>query len=138
MATAKQLKALRKKYYLGEFRKSKGKIFKRRASSSNMAKRRSRRTSRRSSRGFGSMGGITSQVAPILVAYGYERYISPMIPVSNSMTKNVIETGLSYYLAKKGGIVGSAAKVVFIVETYNLLSQLIGSSGSAPSGSAYY
>lgn len=137
MATKEQLKALRKKYGLGEFKKQKAKIFKPRTAKFSMAKRRTSRKSRRS-RGFAS-SGMTSQIVPILLAYGYETYVSPKIPIGTQMTKNVAELAGSYYLARKGGLLGSTAKVVFIVEAFNLISQVAGSSGaSASSSSAYY
>jgi len=134
MATAQQLKALRKKYKLGEY-SAKRKVFKSRSVKRNMAKKR---VSRRRGSSSG-IGGVGNMIFPILLAYGYESFVSPRIPL-DGMAKNVVEAGLAFYLSKKGGIVGNTAKVVFTIEAFNLISQFAGGvlNTSSGSGSAYY
>lgn len=132
MATKEQLRKLRQKYGLGEYRKKgKRKVFKSQSRKVSMAKRR--RSSKRSS----GLGGIGGQILPILLAYGYESMVSPMLPLQGT-TKNIVETAGAFYLARRGGALGSTAKVVFIVEAFNLVSQLAGRNGAPASNSAYY
>ena len=129
--TKEQLRKLRQKFHLGEYRNKKAKVNKGKSSNFRMARKR---VSRKSSRKSYGGSGMTSMVMPILVGFAYEQYLSPKLPLSGQ-TKNIAETAGAYLLSKKGGIVGSSAKVIFILEAVNLLSTFTaGGLGGSSSG----
>ena len=113
MATKEQLRALRKKHHLGEFRK----VYKSRSIKRYMAKRKSRKKSYSK---FGLKSALIGGAGTLL----YENYVSPMLPLQQPI-KNVVEAGAGYYLSKKSGLTGDFGKVLFIVNAYSLMTQLL-------------
>jgi len=116
MATAAQLKAIRKKYGLGEFKNRK----KRRHNIIKFKRgvKMKRRKSSRKSSGFGS--GIWAIILGALGYILYDLFVSPMIPV-NGMAKNLVELGVGLFFMRKGGIIGGTAKTAVVLNTYQLL-----------------
>jgi hypothetical protein len=116
MATAKQLKALRKKHHLGEFRRSR-KVYKHHRRNFSMARKR-RYHSRRSS----GMGGnsIWGQVIGIGGYVLFEQYLEQYIPLSEPIL-SISELAVSYMLSKKSGIVGNFGKAGVYINAYQIM-----------------
>jgi len=115
MATSQQLKAMRKKYHLGEYRNSNQKTKSKQRGK--MAKRR--KSYRRSS---GGKDNVMGKIVGVAGALAYETYLSPKIPVEQPM-KNIGEAVAGYYLSRQKGFVGQIGKAIFY---YNLF--LVGQS----------
>jgi hypothetical protein len=131
MATAKQLKAIRKKYHLGEFkrasRRSKPRI-KHTRRVKNMA--RKRRTKR-----YG--GSKSTNIMSTAVGVGgyilYEALLEPKVAgiIGQGMLLNVAELAAGVYLSKKGGWVGNVGKAAIVLNTYQIIKPLLANvSGS--------
>lgn len=123
MATAAQLRAIRKKHGLGEFRnkKTNSNKFTRRFK---MAKKR--RSSRRYSRSSGNtnlMGTAVGVGAYIL----YEAMLEPKVAavIGNGLVLNVAELAAGAYLARKGGVLGNVGKAAVVINTYQILQPLL-------------
>jgi hypothetical protein len=124
MATAQQLKALRRKHHLGEFsRNRKRKIYKSKGSNYSMAKKR-RSSSRRHSSG---MSGVWGQLIGVGSYILFENYIEGMIPLQEPVL-SVGELAVSYWMSKKGGIVGDIGKAGVYINVYQLGKYLIGNT----------
>lgn len=115
MATAEQLRKLRRKHHLGEFSR-KRKIYKHRYSSYSMA--RKKRYHHSSSRG--GFKGVWGQLLGVGIYVLYEQYIESMIPLSEPML-SVAELGVSYWISKKSGIVGDIGKAGVYINVYQLM-----------------
>jgi len=115
MATARQLRALRKKHHLGEFRKRK--VFKHHRSNYHMARKR-RHHSRRSS-GVGS-SGIWNQLLGIGAYVLFEQYLEGYIPLQEPIL-SISELAVSFWLSKKSGIVGNIGKAGVYINSYQIL-----------------
>lgn len=128
MATAQQLKALRKKHHLGEFR-NKRKVYKHKRNHNIMVRHRkaSRRTYRRGSSGF---KGVWGSMLGVGVYVLYETYVERMIPL-NEPVLTFAELGVSYWMSKKGGIVGDIGKAGMIINIYQLGKFYLGNMGLA-------
>jgi len=138
MATASQLKALRRKYGLGEFKKNKKRATRKNYSRKVVQMARRKRSGRKS---YGkSTGSIWSKMLGTAGYVGYEVYLSPMVPL-NGMVKNIAELGVSYWLSGRGGIIGDIAKAGIYINTYKLMYAtvvpMIGGTGSTSTGSLY-
>jgi len=101
-----------------------------------MAKRK-HSVSRKS--GFnGLLGRLNTPAMGAIGAIGYDKFISPMIPVSG-LAKDALELGVGLLLSNKGGIVGATGKTLVVLNTYQLLDRAMGSlniSGLTLSNSA--
>lgn len=130
-----RLLAMRKKYGLGEFRKSKS--IKRRAPSVSMAKRGTRRRStRRSSFGKSLIGGgIWGQIIGVGGYIAYERYLSPRIPLTEP-SKSLLELGVGLWLSKRSGTLGQIGKAAVVLNVYQLMSMYI-PAGATATNDAY-
>ena len=136
-----RLKAMRKKYHLGEFKtkhSSKRKVYKVQHSISSMAKRRGRKSARRSSRSSSSIPSLLMGGAGVLL---YKNLLSSMIPLQGT-TKTIVEIGAGYYLSKKSGFVGNFGKALVLIDAYALahtyVAPMLNSSVGGSSVSAYY
>jgi len=128
MATKEQLRALRKKHHLGEYRnnhtrKSQGGL--------KMAKRtRARRSSKRS----GLMGNNNIMQtglgvgAYILFETMVEPKILAMANIQNPLIINAAELLLGAYMAKKPGIMGSVGKAAVVINLYQILQPYLSGS----------
>ena len=122
MANKAQLLALRKKYHLGEFRKSKTskrKVFKSASRPSYMAKKRS---GRRKSTALGT-AGIWGSIIGVGGYVAYELYVRPKIPLSGTAL-GLAEIALGMYLGRKGGALGNVGKVMTVISTYSLIKSI--------------
>jgi hypothetical protein len=119
-----RLKAMRKKYGLGEFKKQKS--IKRSRTYNFMAKRRS--VKRRSSRSSGT-GNIWSNVLGVGGYIAFESFLEPMIPIQNPNTLDIAEIALGLWLSKKGGVVGNVGKTAVILNTYSLIKRNLSLGG---------
>jgi len=127
MATATQLRALRKKYGLGEF-KNKRNAQRARARRSfksikqtrrlNMAKKRHHY---RKARTGGTLWGNILGVGGFVL---YESLVSPKIPI-NEPIKSIAELGVGLWLSKKSGIVGNVGKAAVVINTYQLMNAYV-------------
>lgn len=71
------------------------------------------------------LGSLNS---PIMGAAGvvlYESFLSPMIPL-NGTAKDLVELMGGLYLSKKGGFLGATGKSLVVLNSYQLISGLIG------------
>jgi len=140
--TKQQLKALRKKYHLGEFRNHKSHSTKRGAKTKMPRHRRSRRSpfrkSYRRSRRSGGMGGIAAQAIGVGGYIAYEALLKPKLVSTvniSPMIVNIGEIAIGTYLARKGGVVGSIGRTAVVLNVYQLLRPLVaGSLGGSSSG----
>lgn len=115
MATKEQLRKLRQKHHLGEY-SHKRKIYKHRSSHISMARRK--KSYHRSSKG--GMKGVWGQLLGVGVYVLFEQYIEGMIPLSEPML-SVAELGVSYWISKKGGLVGDIGKAGVYINVYQLM-----------------
>ena len=87
-----------------------------------MAKKRKTKTYRKSKSMFGSLN------TPIMGGAGvvlYEGIISPMIPLQG-VAKDMLELVGGLYLSKKHGFIGATGKSLVILNSYQLISGLVG------------
>lgn len=134
-----RLKALRKKYHLGEF-KTKHRIKKYR-SVTHMARRRhyGRKHSSHSKMGGFNLGGALKILAGAAIAAAYEIFVSPMIPLSSTV-KNIVELVLGILLMTMKGmpiIVRAGGAALATINAYQLIYPLISGSGSGTSSLSY-
>lgn len=81
-----------------------------------------KRTYRKSSSMFGSLN------TPIMGAAGvvlYESLLSPMIPLQGT-AKDLLEMVGGLYLSKKRGMLGATGKSLVVINSYQLISGLVG------------
>lgn len=92
----------------------------------------SRRTRRR-----GGMGGMLGSVTKPLIGAGavvaYERFVSPYLPMSNGLLKNLIELTAGAMLSNKGGIIGSGAQSLVAINAYKIVAGLTGGMAAGQS-----
>jgi len=141
--TKEQLRKLRQKYHLGEYRKTKGKVFKSHSAKSVMAKRKRSTHKKRYSRGGSSAFSLQNVLIGTGLVMLYNAYVSPKIPLSQT-PRNLVEAGAGYIIGKKSGLLGAFGKMLFITNVYDLMvtnvSPMITSSGiiATNTGEAYY
>jgi hypothetical protein len=130
--TKAQLKALRKKYHLGEFRNSKSKKSKSIKHNRRYNMARKKRTSHRRS-GLG-----TSSIMSTAVGVGgfclYESLLEPKVAatIGQGMVLNVAELATGMWLSKKSGIVGNIGKAAVVLSAYKIVKPLLANvAGSA-------
>lgn len=123
-----RLKAMRRKYHLGEFQNSASHSIKSHGRLNRMAKR-TRRHARRSS-GFGS--GMTGQFTGAAGYILFEALGEKYIPL-NGMALNIAELALGAYFSKRSGILGSVGKTAVVINAYQILQPLM--SGLTSGGS---
>lgn len=120
METKKQrierLRAMRRKYGLGEFKnsnKQKRRLIKK------MAKRR--KSSRRKS--YGGTSSLMNTAIGTGLYIIFEGIAEPKLAemLGNGLMLNIAELAASVYLARKGGIIGGAAKASIVINTYQIL-----------------
>lgn len=114
MATKEQLKKLRRKHHLGEFSR-KRKIYKHRVHHISMARKK-----RYHSRGKSGMKGVWGQLLGVGIYVLFEQYIEGMIPLQEPML-SIAELGVSYWISKKGGMIGDLGKAGVYINTYQLM-----------------
>lgn len=153
MASKEQLRALRKKYGLGEFKKSYSakrvnrKIYKDGASKSSMAKRRKlRRSYGRSRRSRSDSSSMSSGKLISVAVIGsaeyllYKQFLAPKIPLAG-LPLAAVEGLAGYWLAKRKGFIGDFGKVTLVASVLTLVSSVVPSLGmtasSSSSGGAY-
>lgn len=117
-----RLKAMRKKYGLGEFKNSKRKVYKVAPTKKNMVKRRS--SKRRSYSRKGSSFNVWNSLIGVGGVVAYKGFLSQYIPLSTNV-KTIAEIGVGIWLSKKGGIIGNVAKTLVIIDVYHLMSQYL-------------
>jgi hypothetical protein len=134
MATAKQLKAIRKKYHLGEFKRSRSKPrvkhkIKHTRRLKNMARKRHARR---------YVGSKSINIMSTAVGVGgyilYEALLEPKVAamIGQGMLLNVAELAAGVYLSKKGGWVGNVGKAAIVLNTYQIIKPLLANiSGSS-------
>ncbi len=113
-----RLKAMRRKYGLGEFKNKRKSYSTKRGLKTQMAKRR---------RSFGrkAMNNKFVQVAGGIAGYtAYEVLISPKLPIDPKI-RDVSELVVGYMLSKKSGIVGEIGKTAVYVNGFQLLAPLM-------------
>lgn len=132
--TKAQLKALRKKYHLGEFRKNKVRVrIKHTRRVKNMAKRKKSRKGG-FSKGSNLMGTAVGVGGYILFEALIEPRIAGYLGGQGSLMLNGAELLLSVYLARKSGVVGSIGKAGVVLNTYQILQPLL---ANVAAGSSY-
>lgn len=121
-----RLKAMRKKYGLGEFKKSRSSSVKtrKRRVISTMAK-----SKRRSTRSKSSMGGVVGTAAGVAGYIAFEAFVEPRLlamlpPQINGAMINVAEIAAGAYLARKGGVLGNVGKAAVVINMYQLMLPL--------------
>jgi len=101
--------------------KSKRKVYKVHSVRNVMPKRKRskavKRYRRHSRRGFG--GSTQNELMGVGGYLLYKMLVSPRIPIAEQ-TKQIGELGLGYYFSKKGGILGSTGKAMFIITAFQL------------------
>jgi hypothetical protein len=128
MATSAQLRELRRKHHLGEFRRgyvkkhTSHKKHSRKVGVTYMAKRR--RGHRRSSRKGGFGGSIWGKIVGVGGYIAFEAIAEPFIAnwIPNEYM-DIAELGLGIWLSNKGGIVGDIAKAAVYINTYTLMKR---------------
>ena len=129
MATKEQLRKIRQKYHLGEYRNSKKSHH---VKGVKMAKRK--HYSRKS-------GGFTSGVWGSIVGVGiftllYEPFVSPMVPLSEP-TKSLVELGVGLvFMNNKNNMIKNTARAAVIINAYQLMAlyvkpMILGQTSSA-------
>jgi hypothetical protein len=112
-----RLKAMRRKYHLGEFKNTR-KVYKVHHSNYSMAKKR-KSHSRKS-----GTSGLMANALGVVGVIAWESIISPRIPI-NEPIKSVGELVLFTYLARKGGVVGNIGKAGVVIQLYHLASMYV-------------
>ena len=121
MATSAQLRALRKKHHLGEFRKKKS--IKRHKIYRIMAKKRSVKRKYSKSSNFSGVWGNILGVGGYIV---YESMVRPMLPTAiRGTVLSLAEIGVGLWLSKKSGVTGNVGKAMVTLNVYALLSAYI-------------
>jgi hypothetical protein len=119
MANAKQLKALRKKYHLGEFRKNR-KVYKYRKRAFSMKRKRKSYSRSRSS----GTSGIWATILGVGAYVIFEALVKPMLPISGTLL-SVGEIAFGLWIARKGGVIGNLGKAMVTLNAYALLKTFI-------------
>jgi hypothetical protein len=124
MATAAQLKELRRKHHLGEFRRSskhRHRVTRRKIHSFKFSRRDKMARKRKSYR---HSKGVTSGVWANVIGVGgyiaYESILAPNIPLSANVMP-IAEIAIGLWLSKKSGVVGNVGKAMVTLNTYKLL-----------------
>ena len=134
MATAEQLKAIRKKYRLGEFRGSR-KVYKQGARSFSMARKRRSKGRRRSSSMLGS--GVWGVILGAGLYVVFEQYLENKIPLSEPFL-SFAELGVGLWLSKKSGVMGNLGKTAVVINSYQLIKYYLGATmGGSPTTSMF-
>jgi hypothetical protein len=92
---------------------------------------RSRTMARRKKKSYRSkrssmFGKLNQPITGALGVVAYESFISPMLPVQG-VTKDLLELSAGYFLSKKKGIIGATGKSLLVINSYQILSGMIGS-----------
>lgn len=134
MATKEQLRKLRQKYGLGEFKNKKRVSHSRKARQYMARRKHARKSSYR-----GATTGLVATAIGVTGYVVYENYLAPMIPISGTV-RTVAELGVSYWLSSRGGILGNVGKAGVVLTTYKLINGVILPmiGGSATSSSSLF
>ena len=142
MATKEQLRKIRQKYHLGEFRRAKKTHLRKSlkgGKTDKMAKKK-RYGKRRKSGGI--TGGILQQGIGVGTYILFEAMVEPrllaMLNVTQPILVNVGELILGTYLAKKGGIIGAAGKAAITINLYQLLHPYLSGTNKGNGGLSYF
>jgi len=84
-----------------------------------MAKKKSYR------RAKGIFGNLNKPLMGAVGVVAYESLISPMIPLQG-VAKDLLELGVGAYLSKKQGFLGATGKSLVVLNSYQLMSGLVG------------
>ena len=131
--TKAEMRAMRKKYHLGEF-KHKRKVYKHQSIKQSMARKR-RSKSRRSYKRFGGTKGVWSSILGVGAYILYENYLEKSIPLQEPIL-SIAELGVGYWMSKKGGIVGDIGKAAVMINIYQLGKYFVGSALPSIGGSS--
>lgn len=133
--TKEQLRKLRQKYHLGEYRGSRTSPKRNRTKSHgrfNMArKRRSKRHSFGGSKSSTLMGTALGVGGYAL----YESFLQPKVAgtIGSGMILNVAELATGMWLSKKSGVVGNIGKAAVVLSAYKIVKPLLGQVASGAS-----
>lgn len=133
MATAEQLRALRKKHHLGEFRRGFQKSHSiKHKRGVKMAKRKARRHSRNSGFGGSSIMATAVGVGGYIL---YEALLEPKVAsvIGNGMILNVAELVAGVWLSKKSGMLGNIGKAAIVINAYQIIQPLLSGIGTSTS-----
>jgi hypothetical protein len=121
MATKEQLRKMRQKYHLGEYRLSRKSKVHHHQTKGRRKMAKHKRTSRRRS---GMTSGLMANVIGVGGYIAYEAFLSPKIPLSGT-AKSVAELAAGIWLGKKSGVVGNIGKAMVVLSAYKLLSGVL-------------
>lgn len=145
MATAEQLRAIRQKYHLGEFKHSSNNKHraraKRRLSSIKYRKEvkimaKKRRSGKRSG-GLGLGNNLMGTAMGVGGYILYEAYLSPKIPIQQPML-NFVELAAGIWASRKGGIIGNVGKAAIILNVYQILQPLIANMSASNGSTSFF
>jgi len=127
-----RLRAMRKKYGLGEFKKNRSHSIKRtRRLKTTMAKKRSSTRRRRSN--FGGTNTLMNTALGTGLYILFEGLAEPKLAevLGNGLVLNIAELAAGVYMARKGGIIGSMAKTSIVINTYQVLKPYMANISSS-------
>jgi hypothetical protein len=82
-----------------------------------------RKKTRRKSKSF--LGNLNTPLMGAAGVVAYESLISPMIPLQGT-AKDLLELVGGLYLSKKRGFLGATGKSLVVINSYQLISGLVG------------
>jgi hypothetical protein len=103
-----------------------------------MAKKKKRSRSRRGSASFSSVQKLLTPVAIAAVTEPFVDQLAAQLPIpaiAGLQSDDLVKVALGYFVGKKGGMIGSTAKMYAVFGMRNIVKQLIGGAigGSASS-----
>lgn len=121
-ARIERLRALRRKFGLGEFKKSYS------------VKRRLVKVAKKARRRTASRGLFGSPLVNTALGVGgyilFETLLEPKVAqfVGNGLVLNLVELAAGAYIANRGGVLGSIGKAAIVINVYQILQPLLGSA----------
>jgi hypothetical protein len=147
MASKQQLKAIRKKYHLGEFRK----VNKARSRVKSMAKRRSRRSYSKGRTRHYSRGSHKADIGGVLIGTGaylaFKAFVEPMItqavPQISGPVLPIVEGFAGYMLmSNRNKTVADIGKATLTLSAFSVLSTyvlpMVAGTSAGAGGIVYY
>ena len=83
----------------------------------------------------GMLGKLNRPLTGAVGVVMYESFLSPLIPLQG-VAKDLLELSAGYYLSKKRGVIGATGQSLMVINSYQLLSGLVGNKLSGLLGAS--
>lgn len=129
--TKEEMRTMREKYHLGEYRKTARSAPRTRIKFTRRLNKMAKKRSRSRGKSIGGTNGLMGTMVGVGAYILFEALIEPKIvgAIGNGLLLNVAELAAGVYFARKGGFIGNTAKAAIVINSYQILQPYLASIG---------